>query len=136
MPLSCKAQHSEFPCKSENVTSSIWIPQTDIYQKIDFNNELLLVFQSDFNDSLRIFLDDQLLVNDHFKTDPNLTVVPKFTKIDAKKLQDGSLLKIVSNEKQECINIPVKYGYRYAYISKNQNEDWFIEYSNYKRKYY
>jgi len=132
---SCSAQ-IKYDCIIKDIEVSIWEPETEDYQRIEFTNNIMLVFQKGFNDTINIYIEDSLLSTKYYKTNSNLSVVPIFDKIEGTLYEDGKEVRIFLTGKNECVKFKIIKGYSFAYFTKDEYGKWFIEFSKYKRKYY
>lgn len=122
-------------CKSQiEVKTSVWSPMSS-YEKVENDTIMTLVFEENFNDSISIYKGNTHLKDFTIKTNKSLGVVPIFYKIQKSDEADQKI-KVIFIEKEKEIIFDLK-DYSYVYISRENNGKlYYIEYSNFKRKYY
>lgn len=123
-------------CVEKKVSESVWKPQENEYPKTVLKNSFMLVFQQEFDDSIKVYVANKLLIDGYFKTDPVTGIVPANNKIEKPLPENGSEVKIVLINKNECVEFKISNKYSYAYITRDEYGKWFVELSEYKRNYY
>ena len=87
-----------------------------------------VIFESGFNDTLEIYVDDKLLRRDFFETDDSMGYTGKGVEFnnDGKSLR---ILRIKSVTRERCMEITVDPRYKVMYIDAGEN-GWVIFYAN------
>lgn len=127
-----KAQKEICTLKPEE---SVWAPEYGDKSETEFLGSSVLIFQKDFNDSIRVSTTNEVLFEDWIVTDPRKGLSLKTVEIDHSELGEGKVVQIELAEENTCISFSLRDGYTYVYISKH-NLKWFVEFSKYRRKYY
>lgn len=117
------------------VDTSVWSPNTG-YEKKEYDSTMILVFEENFNDSIKLYNGKKHVKDLHIKTNKTVGVVPLFHKIEDIDPEREETFKVHFIEKDEIVAIELGKRYSYAYISRTDKGDYFVEYSNYERKYY
>lgn len=96
-----------------------------------FFDSLVVYFNSEFSDTVQIYLNEKLMVKRQIKTDPVLSYANfKYT------IQRDNLalyMKVIYSNK--LLSIPIDLHYRYLQISWYKDQ-WYLYYSYDKPKYY
>jgi len=121
--------------QQSKVETSIWSPEFG-YEKREYKGETILVFEENFNDSIQLFKGNKHLKDLRIKTNKSAGVVPLFYKIERIDSKKNESLKILFVEKDETITANLGNRLSYIYISRTREGDYFIEHSDFMRKYY
>lgn len=118
----------------------VWIPSTldEVYdQKIKdtLRKSLEIVFEQNFDDSIYIKVNDQVVYETRIKTHPKFSVVKSDFEIDYSNYQYLPTISIILVEKKKGIEFKLLPGYRVVYINRILNI-WELNFSNYPRNYY
>lgn len=135
--LGCKTSSSTKNQNCNNFIEESWAPSDTIDTERDSISHVFLIFEKDFNDTLEIRLNKNLITKKFFKTNRNLSVVETVEKIKLDFLKDQiNEITIVDKTNNECFAFKIKLGYIYYYIQKHDKIKWYLQYSNFTRKYY
>ena len=96
--------------------------------------QIQIIFERSFNDSVYIFCDQQLQNIKRIKTNETMGVNPEIVTIDYLKLKKIPKISVVLKNENKCISFyPIK-GKQIAYIN-HINNGWSVELSNIMREY-
>ena len=125
---------------SENYSESIWIPSgfDEESQKLKVKDTTLkilhLIFERQFDDSIKIFFDKKDIYCKNIKTIKNLSVVDDEFSINYNNAEN-SLIEIILINKNKKISFRPKVGFALCYLSR-LGTSWNLDFSNYQRTYY
>jgi len=104
---------------------------------IDTLRSITLIFERDFDDTLEVTLNGVVIVEQYFKTNMKLSMVESIVKIDLPiNYGSKSEIKIYNHKYNSCSSFKIKKGYCFYYIQKTDANKWYLQYSNFSRKYY
>jgi hypothetical protein len=124
----------------ENHSESIWIPAS--FDEDNKNSKikdttlkvLYLIFERQFDDSIKILFDNKEIYSKRIKTIKNLSVVDDEFSINYTKAETG-FIEIILINKNRKISFNPKQGFALCYLSRLGNL-WNLDFSNYQRSYY
>lgn len=115
---------------------TVWIPESKEFKRSIYDSSLVLVFQKYFSDTIRISIDGKELSKSFYKTDKSTLVVHDFFKIEGVNYNSDKAILIELLGKKEQLKIEMRVNFKYAYLTRDEDGNWFVEYSIYRRKYY
>lgn len=127
---SCVAQNKINSECYEHVTAELWIPNGD-YSKIENDSVLTLVFEENFSDTVRIKIDEKIIVKKYIKTIKQLGVSMEQVRIDKNLIQKNALHIIIG---RKCFSTSFDLQRSFLYLTF-EHERLEIDMSDYKRKY-
>ncbi len=89
-----------------------------------------LVFEAGLNDSLSIFLNNQYITKDFFKSDDFTGNTGLKVDVDYTGRIRGSNIFLSTPSGADCVKIEVKKGFAYMEISRDEQKNWIVVYSN------
>lgn len=91
----------------------------------------VLRFMSEFNDSIRVFVNDTLRFKDHVKTNQMISDADKFVVVSyAKSKMKGKQLRVTIEDRRSCCSFYLKRRYAFIYIFMSEPDHWTIRFSN------
>ena len=123
----------------EIYNDAIWIPMQN-EESYNFKvkdttvEEINLIFERVFDDSIKVFLDSKEIFSRKVKTLKNSAVVDDEFKVNYVG-HTKPLIEIFLIGKNKRISFSPKKGYAICYVNRTNNL-WSLEFSNYQRMYY
>lgn len=134
--VSCKSQDTVCKinyCLNKPVYNN-WIP----FDKMNFEDDSIqsyyLIFERDFNDTLLVIVDGNIVNEIIVKTNKTLSVVEKVVIIGNNDINKCISLRL--KNRNDCIDISIYKKYKYYYITRTVSGLWNVNYSNYIRAYH
>lgn len=133
---SCVSQTVK-PCKD---TMEVDIENSSLFEKESIiqdstPSKIKIIFEQNFNDSICILCDHDVIKANRFKTTRGLGVCTDVVKIDYSKYKEIPRISIIIvGDSSDCISFYPRKGKQIAYINHVSNA-WSIELSNVIREY-
>lgn len=137
---SCASAQSLEGYVVEKMTLGISVPDSgsdEYYLKVrDTTVKMVtLVFETQFEDSIIIKVNDSVCIASKIKTSSIFSRVPEPVVVDYKNYNSRPEITLLLVDKRKYIKFRLYEGYRILYLNRFNNE-WLVEFSNYGRTYY
>jgi len=127
---------SSFAIRAQNCNSIILMQyDTTSYSSQSYkSHDLAITFNSGFDDSIAVFINDKQVSKDFYKTDISCECTNHAFHIKSIKASNPNVLEIKNLSSGTCVKIVLDYRYNLLRINKsiykNDDADWFMLYTN------
>lgn len=119
---------------NKTINESIWTPYDKKDFKFDSLKEIYLIFEIDFNDTVSVVVNNIEKKRIFIKTNKSLSAVETPVKVDIPENKFNIELNLI--KANDCVKFIPKEKYKYLFIQRTPEGNWFVQYSNYMREYH
>lgn len=93
---------------------------------------LLLIFETDFNDTAEIYVGKERVYTGILKTNKRLQAVPTVIRLSPGEKRDETNISVFLKNQLVFVEFPYLQGYEYVFVTR-WKRTWYVEYTNYMK---